>query len=146
MGRRLRPFWVEDDKFWYLVGLVATDGCLGRDGRHVNITSADKRYLTQIRDRLQLSCVVSSKLGGGGNRAYQLQIGSKDLYGQLTDIGLTPRKSLTIGPLKVPDRHFADFVRGVIDGDGNIRRWIHPTNGREQWTARIYGCSKPFLG
>jgi len=125
--------------------LVATDGCLSRNGRVVNITSADKHYLTRLRDAMQLSCVVSAKPSGSGATAYQLQIGSKDLHGQLVDIGLTPRKSLTIGPLKVPERGFTDFFRGVIDGDGNIRRWIHPTNGREQWTVRVYGGSKPFL-
>ena len=38
-----------------------------------------------------------------------------------------------------------DFLRGVIDGDGNIRRWQHPTNGREQWAVRIYGASGAFI-
>ena len=33
----------------------------------------------------------------------------------------------------------------MIDGDGNIRRWQHPTNGREQWSVRIVGASQPFL-
>ena len=60
-------------------------------------------------------------------------------------IGLTPRKSLTIGRLFVPESYFHDFLRGAIDGDGNIRRWRHPTNGREQWTVRLVGCSEPFL-
>ncbi|MEK7100592.1 MAG: hypothetical protein AAB921_00650, partial [Patescibacteria group bacterium] len=31
---------------------------------------------------------------------------------------LTPRKSLTIGALNIPDAFFFDFLRGVFDGDG----------------------------
>lgn len=52
---------------------------------------------------------------------------------------------MTIPALAVPDHGFADFLRGVIDGDGNIRRWQHPTNSREQWAVRIYGASEPFI-
>jgi hypothetical protein len=38
----------------------------------------------------------------------------------LIGIGLTPRKSLSIGALAVPDEYFPDFVRGCIDGDGSV--------------------------
>jgi len=33
---------------------------------------------------------------------------------------LTPAKSLTLGPLSVPDEYFTDFFRGCIDGDGSV--------------------------
>ena len=33
---------------------------------------------------------------------------------------MTPAKSLTLGPLSVPDEYFADFFRGCVDGDGSI--------------------------
>ena len=76
---------------------------------------------------------------------YDFFIKRKALYEQLIALGLTPRKSLTLGSLEIPDHGFRDFLRGVIDGDGNIRRWIHPTNGREQWAVRIYGASESFI-
>ena len=46
------------------------------------------------------------------------------------NIGLTPRKSLTLGPLKIPRGYFIDFVRGCFDGDGTIysymdKRWAN---------------------
>ena len=62
----------------------------------------------------------------------------------LLSIGLIPRKSLTLGTLKIPDQYFVDFLRGLIDGDGCIRRWLHPSNKREQWSLRIYSGSEPF--
>lgn len=76
---------------------------------------------------------------------YDLVIKRSDLYAKLEKIGLTPRKTATIGPLCVPDIRFVDFLRGVIDGDGCIRKWFHPSNGREQWTVFVVGISRPFL-
>lgn len=42
------------------------------------------------------------------------------MYGWLTKIGLHPRKSLTLGEMRVDDKHFPDFLRGHLDGDGSI--------------------------
>lgn len=143
-GPRPRPFECPAPVFWYLVGLIASDGCLITGKKCVNITAKDKSFLLQVWIAIGSRGGISRKLNGSGQFAYQLQIGSAVLYDRLTSIGLTPRKSLTIGALKVPDGGFRDFLRGVIDGDGNIRRWRHPTNGREQWVVRICGCSAPF--
>ena len=140
-GPKPKPFECPEPVFWYLVGLIATDGCLSRDGRHIDITSANEKHLSDIRRALNLSCRVTSK----GKGAYHIQIGSSDLYRKLQEIGLTPRKSLTLGALAVPDAEFSEFFRGVIDGDGGIRHWRHPSNGREQWTLRISSASRPFV-
>jgi len=147
MTERLKFDWTSlpPDVLWYLVGLIATDGCLSRDRRHIDVTLKEKDHLERIRKNVGLRCSVSKKLNGTGKIAYHMQIGSRILYYKLLAIGLTPKKSLTLGALQVPDRRFSDFLRGVIDGDGNIRRWIHPTNGREQWAVRVFGCSRPFL-
>ena len=42
--------------------------------------------------------------------------------------GLTPRKSKTLGALKIPEKLFWDFLRGAYDGDGSSyaywdKRW-----------------------
>ena len=144
-GPKPKPFLCSDPVFWYLVGLIATDGCLIRDGRSINITAKDREFLAQGRIAIGSMGRISRKFGSMGQLAHQLQFKSRSLWNRLWDIGLTPRKSLTIGALRVPDEWFRDFLRGVIDGDGNIRRWIHPSNGREQWTVRIVSGSKPFL-
>ena len=144
-GPKPKPFEIPERYFWYLVGLIATDGCLSGDGRHTDITAKSKAYLTRIRTFAKLPWRVTTKRSSQGHIAHRIQISSKAFYDRLTAVGLTPRKSLTIGPLDVPGSWFHEFFRGVIDGDGNIRRWQHPTNGREQWTVRIYGCSEPFL-
>ncbi len=144
-GPTPKPFECSDGVFWYLVGLIASDGCLGKDGRHVNITLKEREHLAQIREAIGSRGCISKKIGSSGSAAHQLQISSRAFHERLSAVGLTPRKSLTIGALVAPDEHFHEVFRGVIDGDGNIRRWHHPTNGHEQWVVRICGASEPFI-
>ena len=66
-------------------------------------------------------------------------------YKFLLRIGLSPKKSLTLNQIKVPNQYFIDFLRGVIDGDGSIYTWKHPSNGNIQWSLRIFSGSKNFL-
>jgi len=125
---------------WYLVGLIASDGCLSSDGRHLDITAKEREFLDTGRDTLGLSNRIGVKSRGKINQTYRIQFGSVVFYDFLLSLGLVPSKSLRLGSLDVPDEYFPDFLRGQIDGDGNIRRWLHPTNGREQWVLRIYSA------
>lgn len=128
-----------------MTGLIASDGCLVRNRRTVVISSKHQDFLEAIRSAIGSRGSISQQASGFGSSGYRLQISSRSLWARLYGLGLTPHKSLTIGPLEVPGAWFRDFLRGVIDGDGNIRCWRHSTNGREQWTVRIVGCSRPFL-
>lgn len=141
---------IKDKKlFWYLVGLITSDGCLSKDGRHIIITSKDKTYLTELMRLIGLNCKIPSKRRG--NDAYQqgtyyvLQFSDVAFYGFLKKIGLMSNKSLVIARLKIPRSQFCHFLRGLIDGDGCIRSWIHPSNGCEQWSLTIYSASVDFL-
>lgn len=128
---------------WYLVGLIATDGCLSKDGRHIDITANDYNYLKSITDALSLQIKISKKRGSSGY-SHHIQISSVDFYRYLQSIGLYKNKSLTLGALKVSKKYFHDFLRGVIDGDGSIFKWQHPQNGGEQWSLRITSGAKIY--
>lgn len=130
---------------WYLVGLVATDGCLARAKPVVTITAKDEEYLALIKRRLGITNCVGRKFNGHGQLAHGIQICSRPLFAFMAGLGLTPAKSHTIGPLDIPTAYFPDFIRGVIDGDGSIRSWIHPQNGGEQWSLRVYSASRRFM-
>ncbi len=145
-GPKPKPFKCPENIFWYLVGLIATDGCLINNGRRTTITSKEKLYLEKLKKMLRLTAKISEKRGGFGKAlGYDLNIGRKIFYDRLLEIGLTPRKSLTLGSLMVPDEEFHNFLRGVIDGDGSIRGWRHPGNGGEQWSLRVCSASKLFV-
>ncbi|MEW6008299.1 MAG: LAGLIDADG family homing endonuclease [Candidatus Omnitrophota bacterium] len=130
---------------WYLVGLITSDGCLSKDGRHIDITSKDSQLLISLTKELGLSNKVGVKNRGAKNQAYHIQIANKNFYDFLLSIGLTPNKSLTLKKVEVPVIYFVDFLRGLVDGDGGIQRWIHRPNRREQWNLRIASGSKSFL-
>ena len=145
MPRQRKELKIEGVNLWYLVGLIASDGCLCKDGRHIDITSKDQDFLQEIKERLGLISRVCIKNKNMNKQAYRIQIANKGFYNFLLSIGLMQNKSLIIGEIRVPDKFFIDFLRGVIDGDGCIRRWIHPSNNGEQWSLRIYSGSGAFI-
>ena len=113
----------------YGVGLMATDGNLSPDGRHLELTSKDIQQINNLKRCFDIRAKVSTKSGGAlahGKRYYRIQWGDVTLYNFLLDVGLTPNKSLTLGALKVPDEYFFDFLRGSYDGDGSFYSYFDP--------------------
>jgi hypothetical protein len=116
-------------KFSYLVGLMATDGCLSSDGRHIDFTSKDLEQLDNFQKCLGKKYPTKYKISGFSERRYPyISFSNVELYKRLEAVGLHPNKSKTIGKLDIPDRYFFDFLRGHLDGDGCFysywdRRW-----------------------
>ena len=109
--------WSAD--FAYAIGLIATDGCVSNDGRHITFVSKDKEQIDNFIKCLKISNKIGISYSGyKRSRAYRIQFGSVDFIAFLKSIGIGPAKSLTMGPLGVPDKYFLDFLRGCFDGDG----------------------------
>ena len=136
----------------YVVGLIATDGNLSRNGRNLSITSKDVDLLETVRACLDLRTGMRPVKGGYGTTCYRVQWSDRRFYRWLVGIGLTPAKSLTLGPLDIPDEHFADFLRGCIDGDGCILLYTDRSHTikdtryvYERLYVSLYSASRPFL-
>jgi hypothetical protein len=118
----------------YALGLVATDGCLGRDGRHIIFDSSDRQLVETFLDCVgRPDASVGQRRTRTGGVAYRAQLSDRRLYDWLVERGLTPAKSLTLGALDVPDDLFRHTARGLLDGDGSIyvkrqrpTRRLHP--------------------
>lgn len=111
----------------YAVGLITTDGCLAKDGRHIDLTSKDIEQIKTFKRMLKLSNKIGLKSSGHSDRKYyRVQFGDVKFYRFLLKIGLTPAKSKTIGEIKRPNRFFADFLRGCLDGDGCTYSYFDP--------------------
>ncbi len=145
MPQKRKDLKIAGANLWYLVGLITSDGCLSSDGRHIDITSKERDFLEVIKARLGLESQVCIKNKNTPKQAYRIQIANKNFYEFLLSVGLTPNKSLTLEQVQIPKIYFYDFLRGLIDGDGGIQRWIHHTNGREQWNLRVASGSMKFL-
>jgi hypothetical protein len=124
----LVPVWAMwSSALAYAIGLIATDGNLSPDGRHLSLPSKDLDLLESLRGCLGLMNSIRRRSNARGH-IYRMQWGDRLFYDWLQSIGLTPAKSLTLGPLAVPDEYFADFFRGCIDGEGSITTYVDRYN------------------
>ena len=133
--------------FTYCIGLITSDGNLSKDGRHIIFTSKDEKLVETFRDCLGLKNKISHKgRGGSKEKKYSfLQFSDKNFYEFLLRLGLTPAKSKTVGPLKIKNMYFADFLRGVFDGDGNLNIFRHPESQYLQLRVRFFSASSNFI-
>jgi hypothetical protein len=137
--------WNSD--FAYAVGIIATDGNLSSDLRHIHITSKDEEMILNCKKCLGINNSISKKARGGSKekKYYVLQFGDKNFFEFLLSIGITPKKSKTIGKIQIPPEYFKDFLRGCIDGDGSITISKHPESRYPQYKVRLCSASKVFL-
>ena len=126
-SNRIKTEWSGD--LAYAVGLLATDGCLYNDGRHIDFTSQDTQLIKVFQNCLGIKNKIGLKIGSYSRRPCpHVQFGDVTFYRWLLTIGITPHKSKTIGEIKIPDKYFFDFLRGHFDGDGSCysywdKRW-----------------------
>lgn len=114
--------------FAYTIGLLATDGCLSTNGRHVIFVSKDLEQVENFKKILKLDSKIGNNYSGTGNLSYRVQFGDVLFCSFLRSIGIFENKSKTIGVLKIPKKYFFDFLRGSFDGDGTFysywdKRW-----------------------
>ncbi len=133
--------------FAYVLGIIAADGNLSPDGRHINITSKDYELVLKCKKSLGLKNKIGRKARGGSiNKKYSvLQFGDIVFYNFLIKISFTPNKSRTLSKIQLPQQYFRDFLRGCIDGDGSISISRHPESNHDQYKIRLCSGSRKFL-
>lgn len=126
----------------YVVGLMATDGCLWSDGRHLSFDSNDRQLVETFVACLRRPMRYRTVKTRAGNDHFQVVFGDVEFYRWLVPIGLTPRKSLTMGALDVPPGLLVPLARGLFDGDGTLSNFVHaPTRA----TAPTYRYERLWL-
>ncbi|MEP7004148.1 MAG: hypothetical protein ABI888_06370 [Chloroflexota bacterium] len=104
----------------YAVGLIATDGNLSPTKKSITVVSGDIELLATFK-----VCIPrAGRIGRHGPNVWHVSVSSVTFYRWLESIGLTARKSLTIGAIDVPDAYFPDLARGLLDGDGSITNMV----------------------
>lgn len=112
--------------FAYAIGLLASDGCLSKDARHIDLTSKDTEQLENFLVALDIDVKITIKHSSTGEKYQRVQFGDVLFYNFLLDIGFTTAKSKTLGELSVPKKYFFDFLRGSFDGDGCFYSYWDP--------------------
>ncbi len=139
-------------KMAYVVGLIATDGCLIDNGRTISFTTNDRQLAQTFLSCLGRPLAYGTSRTRIGNPVFRVQMGDVELYRWLQSVGLTPRKSLTLGQIAVPDALTLPLARGLLDGDGSvINKTYRSDTGRtntyywEYLQTRFYSASQPHL-
>lgn len=153
MGKRGIPPQKQVSTEWtpllaYAVGLITTDGCLSKDGRHIDFTSKDKDLVLSFRKCLGLKNKVGLKTSGSAEHKdyFRIQFGDINFYRWLRKIGLSPNKSRTLGPLRISNEFFFDFLRGCFDGDGTIHAfWDLRWRSSYVLYIKFASASPPYL-
>lgn len=124
------------DKMAYAVGLLATDGCLVTGRKRVQFGSEDRELVELLLSCLDRPARLREERTRIGNLYYRTQFGDARFYDWLLSIGLTPRKSLSLGAIDVPSEHLIALTRGLLDGDGSIGNHVYraDTRGRPGYT------------
>lgn len=144
-NRKTRIEWGPD--FAYAIGLIASDGNLSPDGRHISLCSKDLDMVQNFQAALSIQTSIGRKARGSGEerRYYVVQFSDIRFYEFLLSIGLTPAKSKSMRALAIPKYLFIDFLRGYFDGDGCISSYSHPASTHLQIRVTFSSASQTFF-
>jgi intein-encoded DNA endonuclease-like protein len=137
----------------YVLGYFAADGSMHTNKRgacYIEFSTTDRELFVKVRRVMDSNHAITKKpLKVGHKQSYQLQIGSKEMYEDLTNLGFTQSKSLTLKFPKVPRSYLTDFVRGYFDGGGGISfgNYFAKDRGKERYVfmSRFTSGSRQFL-
>lgn len=123
----------------YVLGLLASDGCVSRNEIIIDQHPKDSGLVELVRDELApLSRVVHRP---SGDRV-GFRVTSPQMAADLYDLGITPRKSLTLRwPTALPEHLAASFILGCFDGDGSLGYDAR----RNYYRWSLVSASRPFL-
>lgn len=132
----------------YVLGFVVADGCIIKRKNRIssyvfNITSKDKSILIKIRKVLGSDHIIGIKYNSFKMPYNQIQICDREICRDLMSLGICPRKTYNLKPIKVPDKYFSDYARGFFDGDGSV--YIQKVNGTLQIKSSFVGVSLFFI-
>jgi len=108
----------------YVLGFFTADGCLTvnpRGAHFIEFVSNDRDVLEKIKKAMGSEHKVGKRVKvPNRQQTYRVQIGRKGMFNDLVKLGFTVNKTATVKLPKIPNKYFADYLRGYFDGDGCI--------------------------
>lgn len=144
----------EEKELAYLCGFFATDGCLHKGSLSISQCEANKELIEWWAVKLKAKvsvrppCKYSDEDFNFKTPHYRIDITRPELYAYMLELGITPRKSLTLDVSldSQSDEFKWYFLRGAIDGDGCV--YLEKENVKSRFSRsgiQICGASKKFL-
>ena len=104
----------------YVLGFFAADGSMvsTKRGTHfISIHSVDRDILVKMKGVMKAEHKISARISETGC-VYRIQVGSKEMFKDLEELGFMQRKTNRMSIPTMPRNMFKHFVRGYFDGDG----------------------------
>lgn len=119
---------IDNSEKAYWLGFLAADGCNFRRAENatiiINIHQKDYHHLEQFREFCKSDVNIqkyTTSVGFSSNTPMcRIALNSIKMSDDLTKLGVTPRKSLTLQPPKINSKYYLPFILGYFDGDGSI--------------------------
>lgn len=131
---------IDSDIKGYFLGLMLTDGWICQSRKYIGLQMTDKDCISFLSDKLKVKYTTIPSRNNSRKKMYRIILYGKDRYNDIQKFGVIPHKSLTLsGPSlnDIPIDILPMVIRGVIDGDGWIRK-----DGGEFY---ICSASKQFI-
>ena len=138
----------------YVLGYFSADGGMfinSGGSKYIQFVSVDYGLLEKVK-RVMASkhkIYLRKKYENTWKDAYYLEIGSKEIYQDLLNLGFMPKKENRMKLLHIPKKYFNPFIRGYFDGDGCVSYGFYKKKGRNNKTlkvsSRFISSSKTFL-
>lgn len=144
--------WSED--MAYVLGYFSADGGMfinSGGSKYIQFVSTDYRLLEKVRDAMDSKhkIYLRKKYETTWKDVYYLEIGSKEIYQDLLNLGFMPKKENRMELPHIPKEYFNHFIRGYFDGDGCVSYGFYKKKGRNNKTLKVSSCfissSKEFL-
>jgi hypothetical protein len=145
---------IDSEEKAYWLGFLAADGCVSdvhtpgrrRKTLHLTLALPDAGHVAKLIRSLGSAQPVREyghKANDGRTRYSAVAaFHSAALVEDLSRLGVEPRKSFTAQPWVGPDGLMRHYWRGVVDGDGGLRKQMR--EGRPEW--EVYCCgSTPMM-
>lgn len=112
----------------YWLGFIAADGCNYEREKNasviINIHRKDREHLEKFKAFMNSNVNIVDHIQDAGfsnnTPMSKITFNSKEMSHDLTALGVTPQKSLTLQPPKIKEEFYLPFILGYFDGDGSI--------------------------
>jgi hypothetical protein len=141
----------KDPDFYYLIGLICTDGSVVWKGKTPSATT-DRVNISQSTDQISLLYKIHAKFGGfvtsekKRSSSYWVSTDSKFIKYLRNDVGIGRNKTFNLNIQKwfkkLTKKQKKYFMRGVLDGDGNV---FHDIKRDLFHKIMICSASKSFI-
>ena len=108
----------------YLLGFIAADGYIVKSGNNTQVFGIQLNLIDE-----EIIHLLHKEIGNknkivypGNNTMIRFSLANSDLVNDLYNLGITQRKSKTIGNIlkNIPYEFHKDFIAGYFDGDGSV--------------------------